>query len=115
MIELEFLETIVFNNTRSDLWAITLDGEQVGSIQAGLISSTILGVEDIFVKREFRRDFGPQGVRRVLQAIKKEYPTITEVAGIRISGARARGFPEGEATGVAELPSGTAPLVRVRV
>lgn len=116
MIELEFLETIISDEIPVDLWAITLDGEQIGTIQTGLVSPEMLGIEDIFIKREFRgRRFGPRGVRQVLQKLREEYPGIEEIAGIRISGARAKGSPVGEATGVSELPLGTAPLVRMRI
>lgn len=116
MIELEYLEAIrLHGETDVDLWSIQLDSQQVGTVQVGLVTPELLGVEDIFVKKEFRSEFGPQGVRRVLQLLKEEYPGITEVAGIRISGIRARSAPIEPETGERELPMGTAQLVRRRI
>lgn len=115
MIELEHQETIFLEDQQVDLWSIILDDEQVGSLQVAFINDYTLGVEDIFVKKEFRNQIGPRGVRRILQILKNEYPSITVIAGVRISGVRARGAPVSDITGVAELPTDTAPLVRVRI
>lgn len=89
MIQLEFFDDLPDLGTEA--WNILQDGEPIGYIILTVEGDT-LWISNI--NAELGRSkgiiLGPVGVRQILRQLKREFPLVTNISGVRVTGARTR-------------------------
>lgn len=86
MIEIEFVDA---SPGGAEEWNIILNDQTVGSILVVLRKPEVLEILDVSIRRQFRSQISVAGVRRILSLLKQQYPSASEIVGVRVTGVRA--------------------------